>query len=117
MSTKAIAHEEEKAHVFVRSPHTLLIRMGAPIATMEDTVLVAQKGKVMELERWLSRGPGLKSQHLHGGLRLSVTLLPGDLMPSPGFHRHCTLVHRHASRQNKHTHSHARFKKDKTSGC
>ena len=58
--------------------------MEGPVATMEDTVFVAQKVHIMELERWLSRGPGLNSQHLHGGSRLSVTLVPGDLMPSPG---------------------------------
>ena len=36
----------------------------------------------------LTRGPGFNSQHSHGGSLLSVTPVPGLLMPS---HRHtCT---------------------------
>lgn len=35
-----------------------------------------------------SRGPGLESQHPHGGLQPPVTPFSGDGMPSSGFCRH-----------------------------
>lgn len=39
-----------------------------------------------------SRGPGIESQHPHYATQLSLTPVPGNLIPSSGFHGHqpCT---------------------------
>lgn len=44
------------------------------------------------------RGLGFESQNLRGGSRSSITLVPGDLMPSSGLlghrtHMRCTYIH------------------------
>ena len=36
----------------------------------------------------LSEDPRFSSQYPHGGSQPSVTLVPGDLTPSSGLHRH-----------------------------
>ena len=45
-----------------------------------------------------SRGPRFNSQHPHGSSQVSVTPVPGDLIPSSGLHGHqahtwCTYIH------------------------
>lgn len=35
------------------------------------------------------RVTGFDSRHTHGGLQPSVAPVPGELVPSPGLHRHC----------------------------
>lgn len=60
------------------------------------------------LERWLStgysfRGPSLKSQHLHGGAKLSVTLVPGYKTPSSGLQGYFThMVYIHVYKTLRH---------------
>lgn len=44
----------------------------------------------------LLKRPGFDSQHPHGGLQQSVTLVPGDLMPSVGT-RHTGVEHSHTN--------------------
>ena len=44
----------------------------------------------------LPEGPGFNSQHPHINSQLSMTPVPGDLMPSSGLCRHCMhVVYRH----------------------
>lgn len=51
-----------------------------------------------------SRGSGFNFQHQHGGLQLSITLLPEDPTPFSDPQGHCMhAVHSHIHKQNIHT--------------
>jgi hypothetical protein len=48
-------------------------------------------------------GLGFDSQQPHDGLP-SITLVPGHLIPSSGFHEAHIVVHRHICKQNMYSH-------------
>jgi len=51
-----------------------------------------------------SRGLDFNSYHPHGSSKLSVISIPGDLMLSSGFQRHCACTQcTYPCRQNIHT--------------
>lgn len=58
---------------------------------------------------WSSRGPAFDSQHPHNVTQPSITPVLGDLIPSPGLHRHGThthVVHRHTYTQANDPYTH-----------